>query len=130
MIELYNKYTIYIDNEEVEKKMNSFLDEAVQSLQKAKTLTTDTQNYFERLEPILYEKVKGLSADVINMCYNYFNETLNADVKNEINNGIVQSISVDNTLDTKVNFVFYCTFIYAVHYISPKYLGKMTVIRL
>ena len=115
MIELYKKYSIYIDNEEVEKKLNSFLDEAVQSLEKAKTLSFDAQNYFERLEPILYEKVKGLSAEILNLCYNYFNTTLNNDVKTEINNNIAQGISVDNSLDIKVNFVFYCVFIYSVH---------------
>lgn len=130
MIELYKKYSIYIDNEEVEKKLNSFLDEAVQSLEKAKTLSFDAQNYFERLEPILYEKVKGLSAEILNLCYNYFNTTLNNDVKTEINNNIAQGISVDNSLDIKVNFVFYCVFIYSVHYVSPKYLGKISVIRL
>lgn len=130
MIELYKKYSIYIDNEEVEKKLNSFLDEAVQSLEKAKTLSFDAQNYFERLEPILYEKVKGLSAETLNLCYNYFNTTLNNDVKTEINNNIAQGISVDNSLDIKVNFVFYCIFIYSVHYVSPKYLGKISVIRL
>lgn len=130
MIELYKKYSIYIDNEEVEKKLNSFLDEAVQSLEKAKTLSFDAQNYFERLEPILYEKVKGLSVETLNLCYNYFNTTLNNDVKTKINNNIAQGISVDNSLDIKVNFVFYCVFIYSVHYISPKYLGKISVIRL
>lgn len=130
MIELYKKYSIYIDNEEVEKKLNSFLDEAVQSLEKAKTLSFDAQNYFERLEPILYEKVKGLSAETLNLCYNYFNTALNNDVKTEINNNIAQGISVDNSLDIKVNFVFYCVFIYSVHYVSPKYLGKISVIRL
>lgn len=128
MINLYQKYCIFIENEEMEKEVSSYIDDIVTDLNETQALTLDKDDYFEQFESILYEKVKSLDSGTVDVWYSYLSEKINSDVKNAILTNINSGIDVDANVDTKINYIFYCLFIFSAHYIKPKYLGKLSKI--